>query len=202
MALPGLAPGATANRHEVVKRRAVFLDRDGVVNQALVRDGKPYPPDSLGEMKVLPGVAQALGQLRAAGLLNIVVTNQPDVATGRQRREVVEAMHSHLAATLAIDAIKVCYHVDADHCACRKPRPGMLLEAAREFGIELGLSFLVGDRWRDVEAGQAAGCRAYFVDAGYAERRPEMPHVVVKSLSEATALILLSVSENKGERHG
>ena len=174
-------------------RRAVFLDRDGVLNRSIVRQGKPYPPDTLAELHILPGVAEALSQLRAAGFLNVVVTNQPDVATGKQRREVVELLNRHLAAVLAIDAVKVCYHVDGDACMCRKPKPGMLLEAAAELGIDLGKSFMVGDRWRDVAAGQAAGCaQSYFLDYGYAEKRPDKPYLAVKSLPEAAGLILSS----------
>jgi D-glycero-D-manno-heptose 1,7-bisphosphate phosphatase len=174
-------------------RKAVFLDRDGVINRAVVRDGKPYPPDTLAALEILPGVPEALRQLREAGFLNVVVTNQPDVATGKQKRAVVEQMHSHLADRLSLDAIKVCYHTDADGCPCRKPKPGMLIEAAGELSISLADSFLVGDRWRDVAAGQAAGCRrSYFIDGGYAERGPDQPYVAVKSLSKAVDLILLS----------
>jgi D-glycero-D-manno-heptose 1,7-bisphosphate phosphatase len=174
-------------------RRAVFLDRDGVLNRACVRDGKPYPPDTLEQLEILPGVPEALEQLRKAGFLNVVVTNQPDVATGKQRRDVVEAMHARLLKNLQIDAIKVCYHADSDHCACRKPAPGMLLEAARELGIDIAASAMVGDRWRDVGAGQAAGCeKNYFVDNHYAEKRPGKPYLAVKSLPEAAALIVAS----------
>lgn len=173
------------------QRRAVFLDRDGVINRAVVRDGKPYPPDSVAELEILPGVPQALAALRAAGFLNVVVTNQPDVATGKQRREVVEAIHARLARELAVDAIKVCYHAAADGCGCRKPKPGMLLEAAADHGIDLASSYLVGDRWRDVAAGQAAGCRtAYFIDYGYQEQQPAQPFVAVESLAAATRGIL------------
>jgi D-glycero-D-manno-heptose 1,7-bisphosphate phosphatase len=171
-------------------KRAVFLDRDGVINRAVVRDGKPYPPDMLDELEILPGVADTLARLRAAGFVNVIVTNQPDVATGRQRREVVEAMHALLLSRLPVDAVKVCYHADADHCACRKPRPGMLLEAAGELDIDLSASFMVGDRWRDIAAGQAAGCRCFFLDYGYKEKHPENPYVAVKSLPEAGGLIL------------
>jgi D-glycero-D-manno-heptose 1,7-bisphosphate phosphatase len=176
-------------------KRAVFLDRDGVINQSAVRGGKPYPPASLGELSILPGVERALQSLRAAGLLNIVVTNQPDVATGVQSRDVVEAMHAQLRRTLAIDDIGVCYHSDADRCACRKPKPGMLLDAARRHDIDLRASFMVGDRWRDVEAGKAAGCTTFFVDYGYAERRPETQDFTVASLSEASAIILKRISQ-------
>jgi D-glycero-D-manno-heptose 1,7-bisphosphate phosphatase len=140
--------------------------------------------------------------LRAAGFLNVVVTNQPDVATGKQRREVVEAMHAHLARELAVDAIKVCYHVAADGCACRKPKPGMLLEAAAEHGIDLGSSYVVGDRWRYVAAGQAAGCRtAYFIDYGYREQQPVQPFVAAESLAAAARCILAdfpSINEPTG----
>jgi D-glycero-D-manno-heptose 1,7-bisphosphate phosphatase len=175
----------------VVSRRAVFLDRDGVLNRALVREGKPYPPDSVETLEILPGVAQALEKLAAAGFLNVVVTNQPDVATGKQRREVVEAINARLREKLTLDAIKVCYHSDADNCPCRKPRPGMLIEASHELGISLPASCMVGDRWRDIEAGRTAGCGVLlYVDYGYAEKRPEKPYVSVKSLPEAVAFIL------------
>jgi D-glycero-D-manno-heptose 1,7-bisphosphate phosphatase len=171
-------------------RRAMFLDRDGVINRAVVRGGKPYPPDTLQDMDILPGVAQALLRLRSAGFLNVVVTNQPDVATGRQSRATVDGMHDRLLRELALDAIKVCFHGDADDCTCRKPRPGLLLEAARELGISLSDSYIIGDRWRDVAAGQAAGCRCLFIDYGYAERRPEPPYATVESLPDSVDRIL------------
>jgi D-glycero-D-manno-heptose 1,7-bisphosphate phosphatase len=175
-------------------RRAVFLDRDGVLNASVIRQGKPYPPDTLGELTVLPGVKEALSRFRAAGLINIVVTNQPDVGTGKQRIEVVEAMHKWLREALPLDDLKVCYHTDIQNCDCRKPRPGMLIEAAKDHDINLAQSFMVGDRWRDIAAGQAAGCGCFFVDYGYKEQRPEEPYVAVKSLPEAATLILSNIS--------
>ena len=174
----------------MAQERAVFLDRDGVINRAFVRAGKPYPPDSLAELELLPGVKEAVGLLKGKGFLIVVVTNQPDVGAGWQRREVVEALHGRLREELPIDAIKVCYHVDADDCRCRKPRPGMLHEAAAEHDIELARSFLVGDRWRDIEAGRAAGCVGFFIDYGYLEKQPEKPYVRVKSLLDAAVRIL------------
>ena len=171
-------------------KRAVFLDRDGVINRPIVRDGKPYPPQTLAELEILAGVSDALASLRNAGFLNIVVTNQPDVAGGRQQVEIIEAMHRRLRLDLALDDIRVCLHADADGCDCRKPKPGMLLQAAGEFGIDLGQSFMVGDRWRDVAAGKAAGCASFFIDYGYLEKRPEPPFVTVKSLAEASRRIL------------
>jgi D-glycero-D-manno-heptose 1,7-bisphosphate phosphatase len=173
-----------------VLRRAVFLDRDGVINRSLVRGGKPFAPVRPEELEILPGVAEALLKLRHAGFINIVVTNQPDIATGKQRPEALDAMHSRLMTELALDGIKVCTHVDADNCVCRKPRPGLLLDAARELDIDLAASYMVGDRWRDMEAGQRAGCKCFFVDYGYDEKQPEKPYVAVKSLSDAVDLIL------------
>jgi D-glycero-D-manno-heptose 1,7-bisphosphate phosphatase len=173
-----------------VSRPAVFLDRDGVLNAAVVKDGKPYPPASVDQVALLPGVRQALTELRAAGFALVVVTNQPDVARGAQAREAVDAIHTGLRADLPIDAIYVCFHDDVDRCACRKPAPGMLLNAARDLDLDLAGSFMVGDRWRDIEAGAAAGCRTAFIDHGYAERRPRAFDMRATSLAEAAAWIL------------
>jgi D-glycero-D-manno-heptose 1,7-bisphosphate phosphatase len=177
-------------RIDPVKPRAVFLDRDGVLNRAVVRSGKPYPPASANELEILPGVASALARLKAAGYALVVVTNQPDIARGTQRRDVVEAIHARLAATLPIDEFRVCPHDDRDACSCRKPKPGLLEAAAMAAGIDLGASFMVGDRWRDIEAGHAAGCRTIFIDYHYNELRPHAPDVIVRSLAEATDWIL------------
>jgi D-glycero-D-manno-heptose 1,7-bisphosphate phosphatase len=170
--------------------KAVFLDRDGVINANLERNGKPVAPTHLAEFRILPGVEDAARRLKAAGFLLVVVTNQPDVANGFTTRATVEAMHAEVRRRLAVDDIAVCYHVDADNCACRKPKPGMILEAARRHGIDLAASYLVGDRWRDVQAGRAAGCRTIFVDYGYPQDQPATADKVVKSLVEAADLIL------------
>jgi len=169
---------------------AVFLDRDGVINRSLMHDGRPYPPATLNELEVLPGVPEALARLKAAGFQLIVVTNQPDVARGTQTRATVEAMHAILAACLPIDTFQVCYHDDADACACRKPAPGMLLEAAQERQLDLTASYLIGDRWRDIEAGRRAGCTTVLIDHHYTEPEQCEPHARVSSLSEAVDWIL------------
>ena len=170
--------------------RAVFLDRDGVINKAALRDGKPHPPARLEQLELLPGVAASLQRLRAAGYLIVVVTNQPDVARGTQSRDVVEAIHERLASLLPIDDFRVCYHDDADACACRKPKPGLIVDAARAHDVDLGLSVMVGDRWRDVEAGRRAGCATVFIDCGYQEEQPQGPDAVFGSLPEAADWIL------------
>ncbi len=173
-----------------MRGRAAFLDRDGVINRAIVRGARPYPPSSLQELEILPGVVEALDLLRAAGFRLIVVTNQPDVARGTTTRAVVDEINASLMALLPLDAIRTCFHDSNDGCACRKPRPGLLLEAATEFNIELRDSWMVGDRWRDVEAGRAAGCRTIFIDYGYDEKQPPEVEHRVSSLLEATRTIL------------
>ena len=180
--------------------RAVFLDRDGVLNRAILRDGKPYPPASLDQLEVLPGAADALADLKSRGFLLFVVTNQPDVARGAQTREAVEAIHAELRKQLPLDGFFVCYHDDKDRCDCRKPAPGLLLQAAGRHAIQLSESFLIGDRWRDVEAGQNAGCATILVDYRYRERGPARePDARVKSLREAADWIL-SRDSGKGSR--
>lgn len=171
-------------------RRAVFLDRDGVINRAIVRDGKPYPPASLAELEILPGVLEALQKLHDANYLLVVVTNQPDVARGTSKREDVEIINAFLSSQLPIDDFKTCYHDSGDKCNCRKPLPGALLEAAKEHNIDLSKSFMVGDRWRDVEAGASAGCKTFFINYRYAEQKPDAPDFIVSSLLEAKKIIL------------
>ena len=174
-------------------RAAVFLDRDGVLNRAIVRHGRPYPPASLSELEILPGVPQALIRLRDAGLPTLVVTNQPDVATGKTTRSVVDQIHEHLRKTLALDAIYACYCVEGPGCDCYKPRPGMLVQAASEWGVDPKKSFMIGDRWRDVGAGRAAGCRTIFIDYSYDERRPDAPDFLVQNLAEAVDIVLAAL---------
>jgi D-glycero-D-manno-heptose 1,7-bisphosphate phosphatase len=171
-------------------RPAVFLDRDGVLNRSLVRDGTPEPPRRPDDVEILPGVAKSCAELRAAGFALVVVTNQPEIARGTLTRKTVDAINGEISASLPLDEIVVCPHDDADGCDCRKPRPGMLLDATERHGIDLEHSYLVGDRWRDIGAGQAAGVKTIFVDRGYDERRPEKPDAVVGDLTEATVWIL------------
>jgi D-glycero-D-manno-heptose 1,7-bisphosphate phosphatase len=173
-----------------VTRPAVFLDRDGVLNASVVRDGKPYPPATAAELAILPGVTAALEDLKRAGYVLLVVTNQPDVSRGTQSRAEVDAIHARLRAELPIDDIYSCFHDDDDDCGCRKPAPGMLHDGARDWDIDLAASFMVGDRWRDIDAGAAAGCRTIFVDRQYNERRPETFDARVTSMAEAAAWIL------------
>ncbi|HEX4579451.1 MAG TPA: transaldolase [Candidatus Dormibacteraeota bacterium] len=169
---------------------AVFLDRDGVLVEATEVDGVPTPSTQRGALELRPGVEEACRQLRADGLLLVCVTNQPDIARGTVRVESVNAANAELQARLGLHAILVCPHDDADDCDCRKPRPGLLIRAADTLGIDLARSVMVGDRWRDVEAGRRAGCATIFIDNGYHERRPDHPDITAGGLDEVVPAIL------------
>ena len=170
-------------------KRAIFLDRDGVINHSIIKDGKPYPPTSVSDVVIIEGVNEALNAFKKAGFLLICVTNQPDVARGTQNIEAVESIHKSLMDRLPLDAIYVCY-ADGDSDPRRKPNPGMILEAAKRYCINLSGSFMVGDRWRDVDAGSRAGCHTIFIDYGYDESLRLLPERTVKSLAEAADWIL------------
>ena len=179
-------------------RPAVFLDRDGVLTEAFVRDGVPRPPRTLAEFRVLPGVTQACAALRQAGFVLVVVTNQPDIARGTQTRAEVEQMNERLRRLVPLDEVCVCPHDDADGCSCRKPRPGMLLDAADRLDLDLARSAGVGDRWRDVEAALRAGVTAIHVDRHYDEPPPVGAHVVVADLPEAATWMRAQAWAPKG----
>jgi D-glycero-D-manno-heptose 1,7-bisphosphate phosphatase len=180
-------------------RMAVFLDRDGVLNEALVRDRKPYPPASVDEVVLRPGVRGACRALSDAGALLVVVTNQPDLARGTTTRAAVDAINDHLTAELGLDAVRVCGHDDADGCTCRKPKPGLILEAAEELEIDLGSSLMVGDRWRDIEAGARAGLTTVWIRNDYDERRPDAPDHVVDGLGEVIPLVTRSSARKEAQ---
>lgn len=177
-------------RPEASLRPAAFLDRDGVLNVAPLRGDSPVPPASADEVELLPGVVAACRSLRDAGVALVVVTNQPDIARGATTAASVKAINAAVTAALGVERVVVCPHDDADGCACRKPRPGMLLEAAAELGLDLTRSTMVGDRWRDIDAGRAAGVATVFIDHGYRERKPQAPDVVVGALLDAVPFIV------------
>jgi D-glycero-D-manno-heptose 1,7-bisphosphate phosphatase len=183
---------------DVGLRPAVFLDRDGVLNKAFVRDGKPYGPRSLDEFTLLPGVAEACAELHAAGFALVVVTNQPDIARGSQTRELVEQMHAKLRAAVPLDDIVVCPHDDVDDCDCRKPRPGMILDAVRRLRLDPRRSVLIGDRWRDIEAARRAAIRAIHIDCDYDEREATGADATVPDLPAAVAWIRRTMLDYAG----
>ncbi len=170
---------------------AVFLDRDGVINRAVIQNGRPYPPQTLDEVEILPGAIWLCEHLAGKGYLLIGVTNQPDVARGHQSVETVEAINGWILARLPIKDIFVCYHDDKDNCACRKPKPGLILCAASSYHVDISSSWMVGDRWKDIAAGAAAGLRTVFVDYDYDEayKGPRADYVVT-DVAQAAKIIL------------
>lgn len=198
----GLSSRAKAGRDEMGKyevgRRAVFLDRDGVLNRAIIRDGRPYPPDRLEDFELYDDAAAGCARLKAANFLLVVITNQPDVGRGKQDRETVEAMHLRLRSAIPLlDCIEVCYHAGESHgelCECRKPQPGLILRSAADLNIDLGVSYVIGDRWRDVDCARAAGCRAIFIQRDYEENLRELPDFTVASFNEAVNALLRDAS--------
>lgn len=171
------------------RRRAVFLDRDGVLNRAAIRGGKPFPPASIEEFEILPDVPEAVNTLRDLGFGLFVVTNQPDVARGTQSRAVVEEMNEILHERLGIEHFYVCWHDDFDSCSCRKPKPGLLVRAAEEHGLSLRESFMVGDRWKDIDCGHAAGCSTIFIERNYSEKLRVEPRFRASDLRSAAEII-------------
>ena len=178
------------SNHNAVIRRAVFLDRDGVLNEPIIRNGRPYPPANISELVLTPGAVESLNELKKCGFLLIVVTNQPDVRRGKTSVAIVEQIHAWLAEQLPLDDFFTCFHDDSDACSCRKPLPGLIKQAAEKYGVDLRTSYMIGDRWRDIEAGYAAGCRTIFMNRRYNERSPNAtPDASVFTLIEAVRWI-------------
>ena len=172
-------------------RIAVFLDRDGIINRAVVREGRPYPPVRLEDLEILSGSLISLPGLAAFGYILIGVTNQPDVSRGLQSCEMVNSINTLIQSRLPVQEIFVCYHDDVDNCNCRKPKPGLILQAAEKYGIDLTQSWMVGDRWRDIAAGQAAGLKTIFVDYKYTETFKGIPaDFTIKDTAFLTDIIL------------
>ena len=171
---------------------AIFLDRDGTLNRQIIREGKPYPPQTPAEFQLFDGVPAACAELAAAGYVLVVATNQPDVGRGTQSQAVVEAMHAHLQKLIPeITRVEVCYDPGrGEKSSRRKPEPGMLLDAARDLDLDLARSWIIGDRWRDIDCGRRAGVRTVFIDFGYAEELRAAPDFTVKSFAAAAGIIL------------
>jgi len=176
-------------------KRAIFLDRDGVINKVILRNEKVSSPWKAKELMILPGVKETLKKFKAMGFLNIVVSNQPDVKRGFIKKEELFQMNEILNKNLVLDEIKICPHDDDDNCHCRKPKPGLILESARKHGIDLEQSFFVGDGWKDIEAGKAAGCKTILIKADYNKDLQKNCDYAVNNLKEALEIIKNSIQE-------
>ena len=179
--------------------RAVFLDRDGVINQAQVRNGHPFSPADMTEFFWVEPIKEVTLELKSLGYLLFCVTNQPDVGRGLQSREVVESFHTAILTELPIEKIYTCYHDDIDQCNCRKPRAGLIVDAQKEYGLNLAESWLIGDRWKDIDAGTTAGCKTVFLEYGYDEKLRTKPDHTVSQLAQLLPLIRAETLGNLGD---
>ena len=170
-------------------RKAIFLDRDGIINHSLIENGKPIAPRSISDFSLMEGVEHLIEKLRGLGYLIFVVTNQPDVAKGKLKKSEIKKMHKFMCEKIKIEEVMVCYCEEGIDCPCYKPSPHMIIELAKTWNIDLGNSFMIGDRWRDVGAGFSAGCTTIFVDYAYDEALIFTPNHIVKSLAEACSII-------------
>ena len=170
-------------------KKSVFLDRDGVINKAYIKDGLPQSPNSLNELKILPGVRESIIKLKKLNFICLMVTNQPDVSRKKIEKNSVIQMNNFLKNEIALDDIFVCYHDDSDNCNCRKPKPGLLLQAGKKWDVDFKKSFMIGDRWRDIQAGEKVGCKTIFLDYKYNEKKPKKPDFVSDSLLNAAHII-------------
>ena len=175
-------------KSKIGNRPAVFLDRDGIINPLIMRDGKRTSPRAQSEWQIFPDVEPSLEMLRNSGFLLLVITNQPEIARGQSDPALVREFHEDLLRRGLVDAVKMCPHDDSDACACRKPRPGLILQYEKEMGVDLSKSVLIGDTWKDIEAGAAAGVQTILVRRPYSgEARPDYE---VDGLLEAAELVL------------
>ena len=151
-------------------RPAVFLDRDGVLNEVILDDGGVRSPRTRAEFILVEGAVEAVDRLSSAGFLCVVVTNQPDVARGRLSPADADWFAERLLREVKVDSVRECRHDSVDSCECRKPRPGLLLDAAREMRIDLPASWMVGDRLVDMAAAERAGVKGLLIDRWWSER--------------------------------
>jgi D-glycero-D-manno-heptose 1,7-bisphosphate phosphatase len=157
---------------QINKKKAIFLDRDGILNESIVVNGKPLSPRKISEVLIPNGIDKKLLEFKKKDYLLVCVTNQPDVARGTIDMNDVDKLNNFLKIRLSIDYFYVCPHDDNDYCGCRKPKSGNLIQAAKDHNIDLTKSFIVGDRWKDIAAGKAVNCKTAFVDYNYNEKKP------------------------------
>lgn len=172
-------------------KKALFIDRDGVINKSIIRNGKPYAPINFLEFEMLDGVEEAFYLLKKSEYMSIIVTNQPDIASGKQTLLSLNKLHNYLQEKYSIDLIRVCPHKEEDGCDCRKPKPGMIISASKKLNININFSYMIGDRWTDILCGQRAGCKEnFYIDNNYSEKKPDKPFTHVPSLLHCVRKIL------------
>ena len=178
--------------------KAIFIDRDGVINRSNVLDGKPHAPLFFNDFFILNNVFESLEKIKNKGYKTIIITNQPNLSPKRATLSITELnkMHNFIKDKSCVDEIYVCPHVDSDMCKCRKPKIGNIVKAKKEFNLDLSLSYFVGDRHQDIKCANNAklkGC--FFIDYKYNETLKHVDEklfkscIVVKSLSDVVQFI-------------
>ena len=170
-------------------RKAIFIDRDGVINKIFIKNNLPFSPPSFDLLEILPGVKESILRLKKLNFVCLLITNQPDVSRGKIEKKTIIKMNNYLKDEIKLDDIFVCYHDDHDKCKCRKPKPGLLLDASKKWDINLKKRYMIGDRWRDIGAGISVGCKTIFIDYDYKETKPKNPDFTTDSLLNAVHLI-------------
>ena len=170
-------------------KKGVFLDRDGVINRAILVNGLPKSPKSVGEIEILDGVVEAVKAIKTLKLIPVVITNQPDVARNITSQNQANQINYQIGLATGIEHFYTCFHDDNDKCNCRKPAPGLIYQAVNDLSLDIQKSYLVGDRWKDISAGQAAGCKTFFIDYGYPDKKPEGNFTRVKSLTDVVRIL-------------
>ncbi len=177
-------------------KRAFFFDRDGIINEVVMRGEKVGNPRILSELVIRDGIASLLEASHSHGFLNIVITNQPDISRGDMALNNLEEMHSHILTTLPLHDIRYCPHGSDNECECRKPKAGMLLTASEEFDIDLSSSLLIGDSWKDIGAGKAAGCLTIYLKTSYNSDIQDADHIVT-SLNDVIPILKTYAEEHQ-----
>jgi D-glycero-D-manno-heptose 1,7-bisphosphate phosphatase len=173
----------------VNKNKAIFFDRDGVLNKTLLKNGKPYAPRNIKDFKIISDAYSILSYLKSLNYLMFVVTNQPDVGNGYMDKIIVEEMHEMILDQLPIQEIFTCYHSQKDNCSCRKPKTGMLEKAHKKFNLNIKDCFIVGDRFSDIEAGQKFKFQTVMIGTGYGEKPLAKPDFNIDKLEDLRSII-------------
>ena len=177
-------------------KKAIFLDRDGVINEPIFRDGninKPIAPWEIDEFKLFDNIINPLNIIKKMGYHIFIVTNQPDISKGILKISTIKKMNNIIMSKLPIDEIMFCPHLDSHRCVCRKPKPGMVNILAKKWEISLSDSFFIGDNWKDIECGKGAGCTTILLDKYY--NKKVNADYRVKNLSMVNKLIKSNIKQ-------
>tara|TARA_Y100000996_G_C22342075_1_gene569100 strand:+ start:206 stop:739 length:534 start_codon:yes stop_codon:yes gene_type:complete len=166
------------------KNKAFFFDRDGILNKVILKKNKPYSPRYPKQVVKNYEILKLIKLLKKKKFKKIIITNQPDIKTGKLTKHSLRTINNDIKLFFSIDDIFVCTHNKFDKCHCRKPKIGMIKLAEKKWNLDLKKSYLIGDRWKDIDAGNKAGCKTIYIDYNYDEKKPKKPIYSFKSLTQ------------------